>query len=149
MHRIITALLLGCLLFIPGCKKDPPPTVQTAVAAHESLIKELIDDHVEDDARRDKLLLLLGKSRIVFAGLVGKFFELNDKLRNNPQFTREQAMGYVGEYRAERKRALTEIAKIRLEMRGIATAEEWNKVFAEIDRLRKETMANTAEVKEG
>jgi hypothetical protein len=144
MYRTIITLLLLSTLLLPACKKNAP-TARSSVGEIEDNFEKLVKKNVEDETKQDRLLLLLEENRQTFSAIKIGFLDMTDKLRANPEITREEAEAIVAEFTALRNNALNEMAARRIEMRQFATEKEWNAIHAALDE--KSAMAKKKQEK--
>jgi hypothetical protein len=111
-----------------GCGKGPKSITEVA-ADYEHDVARRIKRTVEDDARREALLALENDVNMCLLNIEHLYVETGKQLRANPLTAQAQAESAAALSEA-RKQQLLKIGRLRMEMRRIATKEEWRQIFA-------------------
>ena len=128
--RILSVVLCTVVLAVgaTGCKKSKEPTVTGKVMDRFDAMEEVIDDTVKEKQKKALLLILHGENRLAFLQLKARWMELTSAVRNNPNLTREAVEQRLERFYARRAEVLTEVARNRMQMRGLVTRDQWDRI---------------------
>ena len=142
MKRIIpiAVLCISCCLAIAACKKrGGKPTAEpiAQVAEDTEKVRKRIKKNVKDKLRREELYLLVDDIELARGKLTMTFLKAQQGMLKRPDITVEEAQAIYKDFQTMRVDALWEMARLRLEMRKVATEKEWNAVFVKKNKGKK------------
>ena len=130
-NLLLLCVCIGVCTGAVSCKsKKKPETAAAQTSSFSAKVKDRIDDYIDDDVRKQRLIKMLDGSEACIVETANAYVAAQQKLNGQPNLTRESADKILGTYRAIRDNCVHTIVDTRVALRGEVSAKEWTLIFA-------------------